>query len=165
MLQRIQSIFFLLAIIVNFAVFFTPVWQYSEAGQVEVLNGLAQMAPADDGSSVNFFEHQESLKSVMHGIFMGMTVLSGLFILWLIFQFEDRKRQIKLGYIGAVLILVEILALVLLTTQGPDFLSAMATSTPSYGMVFPVLAVFLVFLGVRGIRKDEEMVRSVDRIR
>lgn len=101
----------------------------------------------------------------MHAAFMVMTVLSGAFILWVIFQFEDRKRQIKLGYIGAVFILVEILALVLLTTLGPDFLSATSASTPAYGMVFPVLAVFLVFLGVRGIRKDEEMVRSVDRIR
>ncbi|MEL7530082.1 MAG: DUF4293 domain-containing protein [Bacteroidota bacterium] len=165
MLQRIQSIFFLLAIIVNFAVLFTPVWQFSEAGQIEVLNGLAEMAPESEGSSVNFFEHQDPMKSVLHSVFMGMIVLSGAYILWLIFQFNDRPRQIRLGYIGAVLILVEILALVLLTQQGPEYLSASAASTPGYGMIFPIVAVFLVFLGIRGIRKDEEKVRSVDRIR
>lgn len=60
---------------------------------------------------------------------------------------------------------MEILALVLLTQQGPEYLSASAASTPGYGMIFPIVAVFLVFLGIRGIRKDEEKVRSVDRIR
>lgn len=165
MLQRIQSVFFLLAIIVNLAVLFTPVWQFGEAAQIEVINGLSEMAPESEGSSISFFEHQDSLKSVTHSAFFVLTILSGLYILWLIFQYEDRPRQIRLAYIGAVLILVQILALILTTQQAPDFVPASSASTPGFGMIFPVLAVFLVFLGIRGIRKDEEKVRSVDRIR
>ncbi|MEL7342441.1 MAG: DUF4293 family protein, partial [Bacteroidota bacterium] len=116
-------------------------------------------------SSISFFEHQDSLKLITHSAFFGLTLLSGLYLLWLIFQYQDRPRQIRLAYVGAVLILIQILALILTTQQAPDFVTVSSASTPGYGMIFPVLAVFLVFLGIRGIRNDEEKVRSVDRIR
>jgi hypothetical protein len=35
----------------------------------------------------------------------------------------------------------------------------------SIGMIFPLISLILCWLAARNIRKDEELVRSVDRIR
>ncbi len=166
MLQRIQTIYLLLAVILNLVTLFIPVWQFTAGDNAEFINGISVYTPEmDGGNSASFFEHPDAMKSVVHTLFLGINLLSSLFLVWLIFQFQDRKRQIKLSYIGIGMLMVEILALVLLTLRSPDFVTAAMESKPHYGFALPILAILLTFLALKGIQKDEEKVRSVDRIR
>lgn len=165
MLQRIQSVYLLVAVIFNLVALFVPVWQFTAGENTELINGISVYAPDMQDSTVSFAEHNDGVKAVMHTLFFGLCVLSALFLLWVIFQFNDRKRQIRFAYIGIGLIMAEILTMVLVTQRAPDFVTAAMESKPYFGFALPVLAILFTFLAIRGIQNDEEKVRSVDRIR
>lgn len=165
MLQRIQSVFFLLAIIINLATFFVPMWQLSAGADTELITGLS-VAGDSPQTEVMFFEHESASKLATHSGFFALVVISALFLGYVIFQYSDRKRQIRLGYMGIGLILLEILAFVLLSFQGPTTVSGGTYgSVAHFGFAFPVVALIFVWLAINRIKKDEELVRSVDRIR
>jgi len=84
-----------------------------------------------------------------------------------IFQFKNRTKQLKItnvalfSAIGATLS-----ANIALLLVPPDICSGL---NPNYsgsgGLVLMPLAMIALLLAIRGIRKDEELVRSADRIR
>lgn len=157
MIQRIQSIFLVLAVLANLAVLALPVWQSdlgASSGSINALMFDAEGTEAD----LQFFEHVESGSKALHTGFFAMMVLSSLLLLYTIFKFNDRPQQIKLAYIGIILIFVEILCVVLLAQSG-------ANASPLPGFAGPVVAVIFAWLAARYIRKDDDLVKSVDRIR
>ena len=101
-----------------------------------------------------------------HIAFITILGLSSLLLLFIIFQFNDRKKQIKLTYIGIVLLLAEILALVLLTDKGPFLLAGRDDVIEvQWGFALPIAAAILTWMAIKRIQADEELVKSVDRIR
>ncbi|MEO0468639.1 MAG: DUF4293 domain-containing protein [Bacteroidota bacterium] len=162
MLQRIQSIYLVVAAIFLILGLFLPLWEVQAGDQSELLYGL-NVASAEQ--EVSFYEHDTGLENALHSLFVGLSGITALFLLFTIFQFNDRKRQMRLVGIGLALILANVIALVVLTTQGPEIISSADIGRPSYGFVFPVLAIGLGWLGLRGIRKDDDLVKSMDRIR
>jgi len=157
MIQRIQSIWLFLASVTLFALFLFPYLQYSDMSGVGralkitgVYHGLAGQAIRDE-----FFV----LQTVA-------TVLLGIFPLYIIFLFRNRKQQVRL-------ILVEIILLLLFggwlygtasnaLTEANQFLSAR-----NIGVGFFLLPVAIIFLLMAnsGIRKDERLIKSADRLR
>lgn len=82
-----------------------------------------------------------------------------------VFQYKNRGRQMMLNMINSLL-MVGLVATVFITTNG--LISALErTDSGSYGIGFWVILVAMVLnmLANRFIRKDEALVRSVDRIR
>lgn len=79
-----------------------------------------------------------------------------------IFGFRNRPLQKKLCVVQVVLLLVVcgLLGWCLGSFAAP--LSAWSLSAAS---VFPVVSLILTLLAMRGISKDERLVRSLDRIR
>lgn len=168
MLQRIQSVFLLLAVLVNLSALFLPLWQLGTGTDQEVITGLATTATFGETETETrfFFAHPETFRLVLHSLVMGLNLLASLWLLRTIFAYNDRPRQIRNVYIGIVLILFHILALVFLTRQAPTMvLGGVESGTPQYGFAAPILAVVLAWLAISRIRKDEELVRSMDRIR
>ena len=86
-------------------------------------------------------------------------VLVGAFSL---FSFKNRKRQILLNYISIIInaLLIGLLAYWLLNLSG-------GISIPEKGIepVFPFLSIVCLLLANMYIRKDERLVKSVDRLR
>lgn len=157
MIQRIQSIFLLLAVLANLAVLMLPVWQSDLTGNSSMISALV-VEGENTENTLQFFEHTDSTHLAMHSLFLGMVVLSSLLLAFTIFRYNDRPGQIRLTYIGIILIFVEILAVVLLAQSG-------TAARPQIGFGLPVVAILLSWLAARFIRKDEDLVRSVDRIR
>jgi|TARA_R100000482_G_C5114899_1_gene142497 glucan phosphoethanolaminetransferase (alkaline phosphatase superfamily) len=90
---------------------------------------------------------------------------AGLLALISIFQYKNRTRQMMFNMINS-LIMVGLVVAVFLTTNGIN--SAInAVESGSYQLGFWVILAAMVFnmLANRFIRKDEALVRSVDRIR
>ena len=90
------------------------------------------------------------------------TVILILFGVSSIFSFRNRKRQILLNNISIIInaLLIGLLAYWLLNLSG-------GISIPEKGIepVFPFLSIVCLLLANMYIRKDERLVKSVDRLR
>ena len=151
MIQRIQSVYFLLAGILPAFTFCVPMAQYlTEQGELQyVLNPWAL-------SSV------EGVVSHPWGL-LTFTVLSMVMAVLCIFGYKNRRRQIAMSSLLLTLILILGLTYVaygysLGSTHSLRFL-------PDWGVLFPCFSFIFAILGRSGVRKDEELVRAADRIR
>lgn len=79
-----------------------------------------------------------------------------------IFLYKKRKTQLKLCYLITIFILAYYGFLVV---KAIPFKASLAEYGFSYPIFFPALALLLVFLAKRGIKHDEKLVRSYDRLR
>ena len=129
MLQRIQTIWMLLAVLCAVALFVT-------SQDVIIIEGL----PIVNVATI-------------------LLILLGAFSL---FNYKNRKRQVLLNTIGIAInaLLIGLLSYWLLNLSG-------GFSFPEKGieLVFPTLAIFGLLIANFYIRRDEKLVKSVDRLR
>ena len=151
MIQRIQSVYFLLAGILPAFTFCVPMAQYlNEQGQTELVLTSWSLSSAE--------------AAVAHpwGI-LTFTVLSMIMAFVCLFGYKNRRRQIAMSSFLLTLILILGLTFV---AYGYSFGSTHALRfLPDWGVLFPSIAFIFAILGRNGVRKDEELVRAADRIR
>lgn len=157
MIQRIQTLFLVLAVLLNVAGLFLPLWSGGTGEMAQTVSGLSV---EEAGESVLFLDHQQSTIMTAHTAFVALAIISSVWLLLVIFQFNNRQKQMRWTFVGMLMICVQILALVLLTMQ-----IKAADAGPEYGGLAPVLALVFAWMAARQIKKDEDLVRSVDRIR
>lgn len=157
MIQRIQTLFLVLAVLLNVAGLFLPLWSGGTGEMAQTVSGLSV---EEAGESVLFLDHQQSTMMTAHTAFVVLGIISSVWLLVVIFQFNNRQKQMRWTFVGMLMICVQILALVLLTMQ-----IKAADAGPEYGGLAPVLALVFAWMAARQIKKDEDLVRSVDRIR
>jgi len=145
MIQRLQSIFYLLTGGVFFSEF-----------------GLA-FATSNNANSKFFEDYVYNIND--HILLLVLTCLGGAIALVNIFLFKKRALQIRLGYLLIVLaVLLPVLAAVLMLTGG-EATAPGEDITEQAGLFVPVLAVIFAFLGNRYTKKDHALVQSMDRLR
>lgn len=157
MIQRIQTLFLVLTVLLNVAGLFLPLWSGGTGEMAQTVSGLSV---EEAGESVLFLDHQQSTMMTAHTGFVALAIISSVWLLLVIFQFNNRQKQMRWTFVGMLMICVQILALVLLTMQ-----IKAADAGPEYGGLAPVLALVFAWMAARQIKKDEDLVRSVDRIR
>ena len=81
-------------------------------------------------------------------------ILSGA----IIFLYKDRKLQIKLCLLG---LLISVAIVVLYIFQ----LNKLTTSTLALFSILPFIIVISYYMAFRNIRKDEKLVKSLDKLR
>lgn len=137
MIQRIQSIYLLLVIFLSIgAPFFLKLW-------VETDNDLF------------------AYESILYKLVPISFIISALLALISIFRFNDRQQQFVLGRIIILinLFLLGILIYLSLNIPGEIF------SEKGIGMFIPSIVILFAVLANKAIRKDENLVKSVDRLR
>lgn len=168
MIQRIQSLLLAAAILVNISTVFLPLWQFENGSESEVITGmqvLANNGSSEISAAMSFIDNAHPARWV-HVLFFGMTIAASALLAVVIFMFNDRAKQMKWAYAGIILIFLEILALVWLTLNGPYIIPGSSEQAAvQFGFAMPVIAVMLVWFAVKRIKADEDLVRSVDRIR
>lgn len=149
MIQRIQSIYLLLAAAALGGQFGLP---YLQAGE----NDPARTLPALSDGAFNPLDNPGLL---------GLTVLGAAVSLATIFLYKNRPLQARLAGVSAIAGVL-LLALVAFTAKS-TFDQAPAGSSIHFtaGLALPVLALAFNWLATRAIRKDEALVRSMDRLR
>jgi hypothetical protein len=152
MIQRIQSVYLLLVIILSVLFFTGTLYQFTDpAGQVIVCRFTG--AYIENG---NILQGRDMLIMVLP---VTITVLTAASI------FLYNKRRIQSRIVALVLMLdiifTCILAAHLIHKGGNGF----STPVPSYRSLIPVINIIILLLALRGIRKDQELVKSYDRIR
>ena len=91
-----------------------------------------------------------------------MFITSAILSIVTIFLFNNRKLQFV---IGRIIILINLFLLGLLIYLSLTLSGEALVSEKGIGMFLPVLTILLIVLANRAIKKDEDLVKSVDRLR
>ena len=146
MIQRIQTIYLLIAAILMAVTAFSPLFVVGP----QVVNAMA------------IVEAGEVIKPTW-GI-VSVSVLTSIISLLAIFMFKNRKLQVKFANITIVLgFFFYVTTLVYMLSYYDNFFGIL--SSISYGIILPLCAIIFMFLAKGRIGKDEKLVRSLDRIR
>ena len=87
--------------------------------------------------------------------------ITGIVLFIDLFLFSVRPVQIKLGWISLILLILLIgLRIYDAVTSGGDFIPE-----KDVWWILPVVSIVFVKLAINAIRRDEDLVKSVDRIR
>ncbi|OUD31754.1 DUF4293 domain-containing protein [Flavobacterium sp. FPG59] len=137
MIQRIQTVYLALVFIMTgILLFFLPLW---------TLN---------DGKAYYFMQNQ--IYTIILGLSTMLTLVS-------IISFKKRQNQFVMGRLNIILnmILLGLFVYRSLNLSG----ETPAVSEKGIGMFLPVLAIVFLVLANKAIKKDEDLVKSVDRLR
>lgn len=93
-----------------------------------------------------------------------VAAVTSLLAIVTIFQYKNRKRQIFICRLTAGLIVVYYLLFFASAVTFP-FRFTIAEMGLRYPLCFPLLALIFNYMAIRGIRYDEKLVRSSDRLR
>lgn len=158
MIQRIQTIFLFLVAVAMGVTIGTEIWSQNltDAGQTWSLSAFA-LSNVDSSGEV--------IQSSSKWYLGSLAALIGMMAIISIFQYKVRTRQMMLNMINS-LFMVGLVAAIFLTTNGLNSELGMEVAgsyKPGFWAV--LVAMVLNMLANRFIRKDEMLVRSVDRIR
>lgn len=153
MIQRIQTLYLLVAVILLGLMATLPIAQYfsdvTETVYKLGFNGIR----TEDGTVAGFSVLPYSI----------LTGLCWLVALITIFLYKKRMLQIRLSIFNIVLLLgLQGLTFYYITAAKSELDAAYSFLLP---FVFPVVAAILSFLAFRAISKDEALIRSLDRLR
>ncbi len=136
MLQRIQTVYLLLSAIVSAGLIFVfHLWTTKE--------------------NIKLFAIDELL---YFGLFLGSALLSVVSI----FLFKTRKSQFVLGRLNIIL---NFILLGLFVYQSLNLSGETNVSEKGIGMLLPIFSIVFLALANKAIKKDEDLVKSVDRLR
>ncbi|GAB1397662.1 MAG TPA: DUF4293 domain-containing protein [Saprospiraceae bacterium] len=148
MIQRIQSVYLVLAVIA-LAILFFPI----SFGDLKAGSTIAKTPALSDGT-LNLEDNNLSMICTFAGIALFMAA---------IFLFKNRRLQTR------IVALSMLVALIIFILAGWLFMSSSKIAgndlSPGIGLGSPVIAILFGWLANRSIRKDENLVRSMDRLR
>ncbi|MFN0257374.1 DUF4293 domain-containing protein [Pedobacter ureilyticus] len=147
MIQRIQSIWLLLASIAILCLLLVPVIGAATDKNYYILNGFGLQV--------------EGAAQVINIPLLLSIVLAGLISLINIFNYRNRKLQIRIASLNIFLIL----ALSFWLSQIIKGINGLKTLDIEPGLYFPLAAIIFTLLAIRGIKQDEKLIRSADRLR
>jgi predicted MFS family arabinose efflux permease len=101
---------------------------------------------------------------------MVMYVLVGLSMLTLVLvisRFKDRKGQMKLANVAMFDMLLIVVMFGVLHYQQIESYNELGELSLSYdlGVAMPLIAIVLIWMAKKAIKKDDDLVKSVDRLR
>lgn len=147
MIQRIQTIFLALAAAGSFALLALP------------------FASSESPAPGIFSDQEYTIQD--HTALLVLFLLGAILSFVAIFLFRNRPTQMKLVRLGSVVLLAALALSVILFFNEVKSNEAMASMEVNYelGLYLPVAALLFLGLALRAIRKDEQTVRSIDRLR
>lgn len=144
MLQRIQSIYLVLAMLVSAVLpFFLNLWE-SVDGYIVYAHDL--------------LKYDSFTVSTIPMLFYA----SGFVSFITIFKYKNRQSQFVLGRIN---MLINLFILGLLVYHLQSLSGEVFTSEKGIGSALPLITIVLLVMANRAIKKDEDLVKSVDRLR
>ena len=136
MLQRIQTVYLLIAFIFMAIVpFFAPLWTLKAGG--------------------DFYFMADQVYTVLLGLGSAM-------IVWSILTYKKRQQQFVMNRVVIILnlILLGLFVYRLLSVSGET-----EVSEKGIGRFLPIVSIVMLVLANKAIKKDEDLVKSVDRLR
>ena len=141
MIQRIQSIWLFLAALVMASIFYLPTYSFSGTSAASLTIG------------------NDFIAIILASISIILSLVT-------IFRFKNRKGQTGLTWIN-ILVCIALQAWLFVRINNETSKPEMANIAGHYwiGLFVPLITLVLLFLARGGIRKDEKLVKSLDRLR
>jgi hypothetical protein len=137
MIQRIQTIYLLLAFVTTGILpFIFPLWIIDRK---------------------EYFFMQDQIYVIVFGLSTTLSLLS-------IVSYKKRQNQFVIGRLNIILNLI-LLGLFVYRSLNLSGETTTVVSEKGIGMFLPILAIVLLVLANKAIKKDEDLVKSVDRLR
>jgi FlaA1/EpsC-like NDP-sugar epimerase len=163
MIQRIQSLLLIAAAICLSLILVYPFWEKTNQEVTKKIEVSAySVQTLEPGADAGSWEIREE-KSVIYFAVAG--AVTALIALITIFLFKNRLLQMKLVALNALLIMAMIAGSSYFIYQGESALDMEIKGTFMPGYYLLLGALICNFFANRFIRKDEKLVKSVDRIR
>lgn len=144
MIQRIQTLYLLvIAVVSGGLIFVFNLWTVESEKQEFVLD---------------LFSKSEFTFKLIPISFLASSVIA----LITIFNFKNRQLQFVLG---RIIVLINLFLLGLLIYLSLTLPGETAVSKKGIGMFLPVVAILCAVLANKAIKRDEDLVKSVDRLR
>ncbi|NKI33078.1 DUF4293 domain-containing protein [Croceivirga thetidis] len=136
MIQRIQTFYLTLVALLNLVLpFFVSLWVEEESGPIFAKNNM---------------------------LFLVAFVLIALLAVISIFLYKKRQNQFVVNRLNMIL---NLLLLGFFVYRSLNLSGETAVSEKGIGMLIPVFSIVFLVLANRAIKKDEDLVKSVDRLR
>ncbi len=136
MIQRIQSLYLVIVALLSAVLpFFVNLWS--------------------DAQGTEIYANNEILVSIVFYV-------SGALALWAIFLFKNRKNQFVVNRLNMI---VNLFLLGFFVYRSLNLSGEALVSEKGIGMLIPVFSIVFLALANRAIKKDEDLVKSVDRLR
>ncbi|MCH4551143.1 DUF4293 domain-containing protein [Aestuariibaculum lutulentum] len=94
--------------------------------------------------------------------YLAMFVASAALSLVTIFKYKNRKSQFMLGRLNIIL---NFILLGFFVYQSLNVSGETSVSEKGIGMLLPIISIVFLALANKAIKKDEDLVKSVDRLR
>jgi len=138
MIQRIQTVYLILAFIAtSVLMLFIPLWTLK--------------------TGTPFYFNQDPIYNVIVGLSTMLTIVS-------IISYKKRQNQFVMGRLNIILNLI-LLGLFVYRSLNLSGDPTSVVSEKGIGMFLPIVAIVLLVLANKAIKKDEDLVKSVDRLR
>ena len=164
MIQRVQTLFLIGVVICMALAVEFPIWEKTSPDS-EVKYALDAFYWKEFQKNDSDSKAWDLAISRPSFYLAGVGILVCLSTLFSIFQFKRRTTQIKIGALNAFLMMVYIALATYFIYRGESKIGMDARGIFKAGYFFPLGAMILNSLANRFIKKDEDLVRSVDRIR
>jgi hypothetical protein len=136
MIQRIQTLYLILAAGISAGLIFVfYLWTNNEGVKVFALDDYT---------------------------YLGLFLVSALLSLITIFMFKNRKSQFVMGRLNIIL---NFILLGIFVYQSLNISGETSVSEKGIGILLPIFSIVCLVLANKAIKKDEDLVKSVDRLR
>ena len=136
MIQRIQSIYLLIVTLLSAVLpFFVDLWVEMEGNKVNVQNNT---------------------------LFLSLFLSSAILALVCIFLFNNRKNQFVVNRLNMIL---NLFLLGFFVYRSLNLPGEIEVSEKGIGMLIPIVSIVFLVMANRAIKRDEDLVKSVDRLR
>lgn len=162
MIQRRQTIFMLLSAIISALLFFTPLASFDDGNSVMNFTIFGIENPAD----------MITLSQSYTWPLIVLAVLMTILPIYTLLRYKKRQHQVKMCHLDMLLNIVFV-GMVFLYYEADLLEVITAVEGDTYqlevayfiGMGIPLVNLILEILAIRGIKKDIELLKSIDRLR
>ncbi|OEK06332.1 DUF4293 domain-containing protein [Roseivirga misakiensis] len=165
MIQRIQTVLLLCVAVCMGMVLAYFIWaEVNESNNTVSVMTAFKMEVIDTAGTLSD-KSDDTVVSTTSTWYIGvLAIAASLVAIFSVFQFKNRLNQMKLGALNALL-MAATLGLSFYNISEFEKISPEIQGSIQAGFFFPAAAMILNILANRFIRKDEKLVKSVDRIR
>ncbi|SNS92573.1 protein of unknown function [Ekhidna lutea] len=167
MLQRVQTIFMTIAAIAMILMLFFPIWEKSDTQFEAEKREYAIM----DSFQLRYEQHITGTREVQllgtRDTFLLSVgaIAAALVMLFSITRYKNRMTQVKLNALFSLITAATLVGTYLYINKANQLFEPQSQGAFLIGFYLPIVAMLNNFLANRFIRKDEQLVRSADRIR
>jgi hypothetical protein len=145
MIQRKQSIWLLIAVLLNAGLFCFDLYRQT--------------------TNTNGVEMTTSLRANNTFSLMLLALIATVLPLISIFLFKNRKRQRGIVLLSIVSVIGFLALMIYYVKNLQSATTPPASGSYWVGSVLPVISVIFMIMAIRGINKDNKLVKSLDRLR